>query len=169
MPIAVIALIVLAAVGAGAYFFTTTPTTEPTTITREEVARPVDEEAGTEELAIAADSTEPEPEPTSDTSSIYADGTYRATGSYLTPRRTSHDIEVELTIENDIVVASNVLYDGQASGFSNDNQARFDGTYQTEVIGQPLDSINLSRVGSASLTSNAFNEAKAKIASAARS
>lgn len=169
MPIAVIALIVLAAVGAGAYFFTTTPTTEPSTITQEEVARPAEEEVETETeaLAIASDSTEPEP--TSDTSSIYTDGTYRATGSYLTPRRTSHDIEVELTIENDIVIASNVLYDGQASGFSNDNQARFDSTYQTEVIGQPLDSINLSRVGSASLTSNAFNEAKAKIASEARS
>src|SRR3989344_1271792 len=75
-----------------------------------------------------------------------------------TPARTTLEIDVTLTVEGGIVTDANVVYDN-GEGFSNPNQERFDGAYKAEVIGKPLNDISLSRVGGASLTSNAFNEA----------
>ena len=89
-------------------------------------------------------------------------GTYVAEASYLTPRRTNHDIEVSLTLEDNVVTAAEVLYDGESNA-STPNHSSFDAAYESEVIGKSLDEISLSRVGGASLTSNAFNEAVAEI------
>lgn len=188
MPIAIIAVIVVAALGAGFFYFTNTTTVSDSPSATTEVAtRPTDEredtapdvavepntnnEEATDDDAVVA--VEAGIDVASDTeteqTATYADGTYTASASYLTPRRTEHLVGVTLTIENDVVVDSVVTYDGAAGEYSNDNQARFDQAYSAEVIGQPLDAISLSRVGSASLTSGAFNEAKAKIATEARS
>ena len=89
--------------------------------------------------------------------------TFTETGSYLTPARTEHKIAVTLTLLNGIVTEADVIYDGE-KGFSNPSHERFDGAYAVEVIGKPLSDISLSRVGGASLTSTAFNEAVTKIA-----
>ena len=91
--------------------------------------------------------------------------TFTETGTYLTPARTSHEMTVSLTLENGVVAAAAIVYDG-GEGFSNANQERFDAAYKAEVIGKPLTEISLSRVGGASLTSQAFNEAVAKISAA---
>ncbi|MFN3187972.1 MAG: hypothetical protein ACK42D_00280 [Candidatus Paceibacteria bacterium] len=99
------------------------------------------------------------------TSGSSTKGTYQASGEYLTPARTEHVVDVTLTLENGIVTNSTVLFDGRAEGeSSNDNQARFADAYKTQVIGKSLGEISLSRVGGASLTSRAFNEAVVKIA-----
>jgi len=91
-------------------------------------------------------------------------GTFNANSSYLTPRRTEHTVDLTLTLEKDIVTAVSVAFDRQPTGqYSNDNQARFDTAYKTEVVGKRLENISLSRVGGASLTSQAFNEAVAQI------
>jgi len=83
--------------------------------------------------------------------------------SYLTPARTSHELTVSLTVAQGIVTDATIIYD-KGDGFSNAHQERFDGAYKAEVIGKPIDSISLSRVGGASLTSGAFNDAVKKIA-----
>lgn len=184
MPIAIIAAVVVAALGAGFFLFTnTTPETTPDT-SDEVAARPTDEtedttsepvadtdledERATEEDVTAVEVTTDAAAAVESSSTTYTDGTYTASASYLTPRRVAHEVGVTLTIENDVVVDSVVTFDGIAGEYSNDNQARFDQAYSAEVIGRPLEEISLSRVGSASLTSGAFNEAKAKIVTDAR-
>lgn len=104
--------------------------------------------------------SEPDTAPVSEASGT--NGTFSADASYLTPRRTNHDITVSLTLENDVVTAAEVLYDGSPTA-SSPSHSGFDSAYETEVIGKTLDDINLSRVGGASLTSTAFNEAVADI------
>ncbi len=91
---------------------------------------------------------------------------YSSDAGYITPARTNHNIDVTLTIDaSNTVTAVSVLYDKKENGFSNPNQERFNGVYKTEVVGKKLEDISLSRVGGASLTSGAFNEAVAKIIS----
>jgi FMN-binding domain len=86
----------------------------------------------------------------------------KGVATYLTPARTEHEITVELTLTGDTVTEANVLYDGQETS-QNPNHERFDAAYKTEVVGKTLAQISLSRVGGASLTSQAFNEAVAKM------
>jgi hypothetical protein len=86
-------------------------------------------------------------------------GTFTTNTTYLTPKRTSHTLDVTLTVDNDVVTGATVRYDGKDSGFSNGHQERFDTAYKTDVIGKKLTDISLARVGGASLTSDSFNEA----------
>ena len=55
------------------------------------------------------------------------------------------------------------MYGNKETGYQHPLQERFDAVYKTEVVGKKLTDINLSRVGGASLTSKAFNEAVADI------
>ena len=91
----------------------------------------------------------------------YDDGTYDQTVTYLTPIRSEYKLEVALTVKNDIVTAATVEYSQGAE--KDPNAQRFEAAYRTAVIGKSLDSINLSRVGGASLTTGAFNNALAEI------
>jgi len=92
--------------------------------------------------------------------------TLSATGNYLTPARTAHTVDLTLELRGDTVTDASIIFDGKdaAGQYSNDNQARFDAAYKAQVVGKRLDEISLSRVGGASLTSQAFNEAVATIA-----
>jgi hypothetical protein len=163
MPIVVAVLGVIIVV-MGVLFFTLSPAEETTSVpvVTEEMNRTESMELDTETTV----ETEPLDEtPTSlvdDATEAIAAVTLSGTGTYLTPARTSHKIDVSLTLEDGIVTAADVVYDN-GEGFSNPNQERFDGAYQAEVIGKPLSEISLSRVGGASLTSAAFNEAVAEI------
>lgn len=126
-------------------------------------SEPIVEEANRTDEMIAEEETvvETEPNPTPDTAVTGA--TFTENVSYLTPARTEHTMIVSLTIVDGVVTDSSIIYD-EGEGFSNPNQERFDGAYKAEVIGKPLSEISLSRVGGASLTSQAFNDAVAKIA-----
>jgi len=88
---------------------------------------------------------------------VVADGVHTAESSYFTPNRVRHDIVVTLTVAGGIVTAAEVEYDG--GGPSTPSNAGFDTAYRAVVVGQPIEDINLSRVGGASLTSESFNEA----------
>lgn len=162
MPIVVAVLGVIIVV-MGVLFFTLSPAEQT-------VPQPVTEEMNrTETMELETETAvEIEPldeEPTSlidEATEAIAAVTLSGTGTYLTPARTSHTIDVSLTIEGGIVTAADVVYDN-GEGFSNPNQERFDAAYQAQVIGKPLSEISLSRVGGASLTSAAFNEAVAQI------
>jgi hypothetical protein len=165
MPIiiAIVAAIVL--VGAGVYFFSgNTPETEPTISIEETMNEPVTvptEPAAPTEPVVTE--TEPSREATEETPVASTGGTFTASASYLTPARTSHDIDVTLTVDaTGIITAAEVVYD-KGEGFSNGHQERFDGAYRAAVIGQSIDTVSLSRVGGASLTSKGFNDAIAQI------
>lgn len=166
-------LVAVALIGTGAYLLTNRteePTTEPVTATRDETTRPAEDE--TTDAAADAPTAPPEsttaaeePTTTSEPDEVTAASTpYNATASYLTPARTSHEVDVTLSLDSDgVVTGANVTYDNK-DGYSNSHQERFDATFREEVVGQPINAIELSRVGGASLTSEAFNEAVAEIA-----
>lgn len=157
MPIVLIIVAVAVALGVGTYVMNTndaTATPSTLTTTREETV-PADT------MAVPAVTTDEAP---AETSTLYKDGDYTTTTTYLAPNRASHNVEVTLTIINDIVTASTVTFSGDKVEGSTINQNNFLAAYETEVIGKPLGDISLSRVGGASLTSAAFNEAVGKIA-----
>ena len=148
MPIVVAVLGVIIVI-MGVVFFTVSPKEEVTTV-QPEINRPEMEVVTEEETP--ADTTSLDDETASNALVLSGSATYQ------TPARTTLEIDVTLTVEGGIVTDANVVYDN-GEGFSNPNQERFDGAYKAEVIGKPLNDISLSRVGGASLTSNAFNEA----------
>jgi hypothetical protein len=99
--------------------------------------------------------------------SEYQDGTHTTAVTYNTPKRDTYLLDVSLTLANDIVTDASVTYGNGAEKDS--NAQRFEKAYRTQVIGKKLDALNLSRVGGASLTTNAFNDAVAKIKADAQS
>lgn len=98
---------------------------------------------------------------TPDTADAGATGSFTGEASYSTGRAV-HELDVTLTLADDVVTAVDITYDGlgepQTPALRNFNEA-----YEPEVIGKNIDEINLSRVGGASWTSDAFNEAVAEI------
>ncbi|KXJ97864.1 MAG: hypothetical protein UZ19_OD1000928 [Parcubacteria bacterium OLB19] len=66
-------------------------------------------------------------------------------------------------MKDGVVINSDVMYGNKETGYQHPLQERFDGAYKTQVVGKRLEDISLSRVGGASLTSKAFNEAIANI------
>lgn len=155
MPILVITLALIIAGGSYVYFITPAPETTPETT---EMNRSPETEQSEEREVTDSDQS-----PDSDTSTDTEPSTYTASANYMTPARTEHDIAVTLTLDSDgVVTDADVVYD-DSTGYSNANQERFDNAYKNEVVGVPLENISLSRVGGASLTSGAFNEAVEKI------
>lgn len=93
--------------------------------------------------------------------SDYTDGSYTTSVTYFTPMQSEYHLDVTLTLASDVVVDANIVYSNGAE--KDPNAQRFEAAYQAEVIGMDIDSLNLSRVGGASLTTGAFNDALAKI------
>lgn len=89
-------------------------------------------------------------------SNNFNNGTYHTQKSYRTPDGT-YQMDVTLTITNDIVTSANLSFDtrGSKSKYSK----RFSSSYQSQVIGKNLNDIKLSRVSGASLTTATFNSA----------
>ena len=113
--------------------------------------------------------TTPTPTPVADTSkkSRYIDGTYSVTAYYDSPAG-SEGIGVSVTLKNDIVTSSTVTpmaNDRTSSRY----QQRFISGYQSYVIGQNIDTINLDVVSGSSLTPIGFNDALAQIKAKAKS
>lgn len=94
---------------------------------------------------------------------VYRDGTYTANAEYYTPKRRKHVISVTLSLRDDVIADVDVQYDG--AGAKTPSHTRFDGAYETLVLGVEMDDLDLSRVGGASLTTTAFNEALGDITS----
>lgn len=129
-------------------------TTDPVSITPQ--TQPASDETMTSQTPTVASSE----------AATYKDGTYSATGSYVSPGGNER-IAVTLTLENDIV--SDVSATPQAaSPTSRDYQSLFVKGYQTQVVGKDIDTLNLSRVSGSSLTSKGFNDALAQIRRQAR-
>jgi len=163
MPIILIIGGVIIALGVGVFLFLSpgNTTTEPAFTSEVNVRVEEVEAMNDTEPVDTPDSGEP-------TAATGGPVTFRSSGEYLTPARTEHVVDVSLTLEAGVVRDATILFDGKAAGqYSNDNQARFADAYKAQVVGKPLGDISLSRVGGASLTSRAFNEAVVKIAAQA--
>lgn len=182
MPIILVVIGLIAALGLGGYFWnahevaenditpvvtTTAPVTsaptEPETVPPTPTTPTDTPVTGTETKPTTP--TEPIPNVIK---TVYKDADYSVSVTYLAPDRLEHGVTVKLTLKGDIVTASDVIF-AASEGATANYQKNFAATYKTQVIGKSLDSINLARVGGASLTSNAWNNAKAQIAAQAKS
>jgi uncharacterized protein with FMN-binding domain len=106
-------------------------------------------------------STATSPATAATNTSNYKDGSYSATASYVTPGGIE-SIDLTVTIKAGVIVDSSIASSGK-SDHAQEHQAAFASGYKTLVVGKNVDSVTVSRVSGASLTSNAFNDALAQI------
>lgn len=126
--------------------------------TEETSTEPTTSESSTE--------TETEPAESSD-SAEFAAGEYSATGSYQTPNG-QESVDVSVTITDDGTI-TDVAVDGNATnGNSVQFQSQFASGIADEVVGQPIDEIEVDRVSGSSLTGGGFNQAIDEIISQAQ-
>ena len=155
--------IVLLIIGGVAYYFmqetgTVATTPEPTPITQE---APAPTTTGNTDTPTQA------PAEAQNADTDYKDGTYDTDVTYFTPKRDEYGVNVSLTLTKDIVTGATVTY---SDGAENDpNAAKFQAAYKAQVIGKDIDTLNLARVGGASLTTAAFNNALVDIKADAKS
>ena len=192
MPIIAIIVVVIVG-GVAAYFFmsqssSTEIAPEPEAVVETTPTPTADTEDVVENTDISSEPTEtipslnadpepepdPEPEVTTTTpepeepETTYADGTYTANVMYRVPQNHVDPLTLTLTIANDTITSATVAFD-PTNGTSKKHQDRFSDAYESQVIGKAVDNVSLSRVGGASLTSRAFNDALADIKVDARS
>ncbi len=91
----------------------------------------------------------------------YKNGTYSATGSYVSPGG-KQNMSVSLTINNDKVTKV-TLTEGAIDATSKSFQNRFIGGVQTLVVGTSLDQVKVGVVSGSSLSAGGFMDALAKI------
>lgn len=104
----------------------------------------------------------------STTNYTYKDGQYTSSITYTVPSRDTGVIKVQLTLANDII--TNVSISQTANERSSDEyQSSFANSYQSYVIGKNINTISLSRIGGASLTTGGFQQALTVIRNDAKS
>ena len=152
-----IAIIVLVVVALGFTLFRSNTPAETTEV----VSLNSSSTAQGDVVAVPAGDVDANNDSSNAPAAAFKDGSYDTVVTYLTPMRTEYKLAVELTLKDGIVTGADV---GYSQGAEKDpNAQRFEAAYKTEVIGKSLDSINLSRVGGASLTTGAYNNALAEI------
>lgn len=97
----------------------------------------------------------------------YVNGTYEATGEYISPGG-RESLDVTLTLEEGIITDIEVVPQAKLP-ISAQMQADFVANYKPMVQGRNIDEVRLSKVSGSSLTSGGFNDALDKIKSQARS
>jgi|GEM_PF-828104 uncharacterized protein with FMN-binding domain len=92
------------------------------------------------------------------TSSGYKEGTYSADTSYSVPLGYSNSIGVSVTIKDGVVTAVKTTqnYTDRESGMYIDS---FESSLQNAVVGKSIGSLQLNRIGGATLTTVAFDDA----------
>jgi uncharacterized protein with FMN-binding domain len=105
--------------------------------------------------------------PTSSATTSYKDGTYKTTTEYYVPHG-SNSLTVNVSIKDGLItkVSTSHDYSDRESGMYVDS---FDSSISSEAVGQKIDGLSLSRVGGASLTTEAFDEAISQISNKAKS
>lgn len=95
---------------------------------------------------------------TSSTANTYKDGTYSATISYYVPHSEANSLSAKVTIKDNKVaaVAVNHDYSDSESGMYVDS---FESALENAVVGQDVGSLSPSRIGGATLTTQAFDDA----------
>lgn len=91
----------------------------------------------------------------------YTNGTFAAVGDYNSPAG-PESVKVSLTLKNGVI--QDASYQGTATlGKSQKYQEAFGQGYRDQVVGKPISSLSLDVVNGASLTSQGFMDAVAKI------
>lgn len=118
-------------------------------------------------LTTQNQTTDPVASASSTDTSTYKDGTYQATGTYVTPEG-RETIQLTVTIKDGVIQDTSI--DNSASNRESEQyQTRFKSNYKTLVVGKKLTEVgSLSRVAGSSLTSNGFNNALDEIKSNAK-
>ena len=177
VPIPLI-LIVLGVIGAVVFFALpdkqppAEPSDTPPSVTADEnigfgTVSP-DSEMAEEKMVLRPDLEQLSPTAASATqTAAYNDGTYTATAYYFTPKRVRHEILVTLGIQDAVITSADVQYDRAEA--KTPSHLGFDDAYRPLTVGVVVDDLDLSRVGGASLTTIAFNEALTDIKSDASS
>lgn len=161
--------IVLVAIGGSIYYFlqdNTPVATKPEVeeLVQAETSAPSSPEKSSSQ---ATDTPTPATNDSGIETSDYKNGIHNTSVTYLTPKRDEYAMTVSLTLTGDIVTDASINYSQGAE--KDPNAQRFEAAYKAEVIGKDIDTINLSRVGGASLTTGAFNDALANIKTEAKS
>jgi uncharacterized protein with FMN-binding domain len=157
----VVVAIILIGGGALTYSLIGTKTSATPVVVVTPTPSPVTPPAQTQPIAVATTPT-PAPQPqTPSRTSVYKDGTYSATGSYLTPGGTEK-IDVSVTLKNDVVTSANVT-PRPISSTARVFQANFAQGFKPLVVGKKISDIQLSQVSGSSLTSAGFNDALVQI------
>jgi len=107
---------------------------------------------------VPADTTKP-------SAILYKDGTYSATGAYMSPGGQDH-VTVSLTLKDDIVTSATVTAVGDNT--SRRYQSMFISSYTPYVVGKDVSTLKLSKVSGSSLTSMGFNAAVEQIKAQAK-
>jgi hypothetical protein len=89
--------------------------------------------------------------------SAYADGTYDAQGSYTSPGG-NETVGVSLTLADGVITDVTVTPESE-NPTGQQYQGRFASGISGEVVGKPLDEIDVTKVSGSSLTSGGFNDA----------
>lgn len=98
---------------------------------------------------------------------VYKDGTYSATGNYVSPGG-QEQVQVQVTLANNIITDVSFQADS-VSPISQNFQKVFGENYKPLVIGKNINELKLSKVSGSSLTPKGFNDAIEKIKLEARS
>jgi type II secretory pathway pseudopilin PulG len=136
--VAIIVIVLVAAVAGGGYYL----------ISKKDDASQTQETTSTTTQAT---------DTTSSSTATYKDGTYDATGTYISPGG-QESIAVELTLTNNVITAISATPKA-ASGESSQYQGEFISGYKSLVVGKNINDVKLSRVAGSSLTSTGFNDA----------
>lgn len=97
----------------------------------------------------------------------YKNGTYSATGNYVSPGG-SRDVDVTITIQDGKITKSEFV--GKATDPTSKRfQTEFADNYKTLVVGKNIDEVMLTKVSGSSLTPKGFDDALAKIKTQAKS
>lgn len=91
-----------------------------------------------------------------------ADGTYNLAQTYTVPGGDKENLKMTLVIKDGVIesIANNTV---SSSPKSSGYQKSFETEIKKAAIGKKIESLNLSSVGGASLTTNAFNEGLSSI------
>ena len=89
--------------------------------------------------------------------------TYSTTVNYKVPEGGSQSMGLTVTV-NGAVISSISISQSKSGENSKKWQNNFENNYKPLVLGKNIKSVNLSRVGGASITTNAFNQAIKSIA-----
>jgi len=170
MPLILIVAFVITALGVGGFLFIQNPASDA--IKTETPAARTEETPSTEmntEMDTNSETSATTGATSQDNTSVYANGTYSASASYITPGRSTHNVNVTLTLANDIITDTKVTFTGDENRTTSGMQSKFTAAYQTLVVGKKIDDLSLSRVGGASLTTGAFNKALEEVKISAQS
>jgi len=102
------------------------------------------------------------------TVTVYRDGNYSATGSYISPGG-PREISITLTITDGKITDSTFTGGADVDPTSKRFQGEFANGYKAMVVGKSIGEVNLSKVSGSSLTPKGFTDALNKIKAEAKS